>query len=126
MARNRLRDRNALLVAMRLAISSDADARTQVNMARHLGIGSRTLARRLSELNIDWPPFENWSELIAAAQRNAVQPAEPAVARSAASWLITYQVTKRRFVVAVTVEEAVARLREDVGDDITVLAIQRS
>jgi hypothetical protein len=125
--RNRLRDRDAFLEAMRVAIESHPEAVTQEGMADLLGMSTRTLSRRLKELQIDWPPFDNWSELVKnAALMGSYRRGTAVQSIPDSSWLITYQIQNRRLVAASTPEEAIAKLRAEIKGEVRVVSVQQA
>jgi hypothetical protein len=115
------KSREQLAEAMRAAVLANPTVVQHDAMARALHIAPRTLYRLRNEFKVPWPPFDDWDELVRMAGTVEVGEPEPAHVRS---WMVTYTVREQRWVSATTIEEAIAKLRAEVGPRAIILSVQ--
>lgn len=110
--------REQLADAMRAAVLANPDARQHDEMARALGISPRSLYRLRQKFQVPWPPFEDWDQLVRLA--SATEPAEAELT----AWLVTFTVREQRWITATSLEEAVAKLRAEIGPRAVIISVQ--
>lgn len=115
--------REQLAEAMRAAVLADPSARQHDGMARALNIAPRTLYRLREKFQVPWPPFDDWAELLRLAGAVDQAEAEP---RQVTSWLVTYTVREQRWITAASVEEAIAKLRAEIGPRAIIVSVQQA
>jgi hypothetical protein len=115
--------REQLAEAMRAAVLADPNASKHDGMAKALDIAPRTLYRLREKFHVPWPPFDDWAELLRLA--GAVDQTEPE-ARPFSSWLVTYTVREQRWITATSVEEAIAKLRAEIGPRGIIVSVQQA
>jgi hypothetical protein len=116
--------REQLAEAMRAAVLTNPSAAQHDGMARALNIAPRTLYRLRQKFLVPWPPFEDWTELL----RLAGAGFDPAAAepRPLTSWLVTYTIREQRWLTAASVEEAIAKLRAEIGPRAIIVSVQQA
>lgn len=117
------RTRDQLAEAMRAAVLRDPNAIRHDEMAHALGVAPRTLYRLREKFQVPWPPFDDWDALLRVAGLTEPTDAEP---RVDASWLVIYTLREQRWVAAATVDEAIAKIRAEVGPRAVIVSIQRA
>lgn len=110
--------REQLADAMRAAVLANPNAGQHDEMARALDISPRSLYRLRQRFQVPWPPFEDWDQLLRLA--GAVEPAEAELT----SWLVTFTVREQRWIAATSLEEAVAKLRTEIGPRAVIVSVQ--
>ena len=109
--------REQLAEAMRAAVLANPSARQHDDMARALGISTRSLYRLRKQFQVPWPPFEDWEQLLRLA--GAVEPAEAELT----SWLVTFTIREQRWIAATSLEDAVAKLRAEIGPRAVIISV---
>jgi hypothetical protein len=116
------RTREQLAEAMRAAILSDASAAKHDDMARAINVAPRTLYRLREKFNVPWPPFDDWDALLRMAGGG-----EQAIAETVpTSWLISYTLSGQRWVTATTIDEALAKIRAELGPRVVINSVQQA
>lgn len=109
---------------MRAAVLANPSATQHDGMARALNIAPRTLYRLRKDFNVPWPPFDDWAELLRLA--GAVIGQTDAEPRPLTSWLVTYTLREQRWLTAASVEEAIAKLRAEIGSRAIIVSVQQA
>jgi hypothetical protein len=115
------KNRDQLAEAMRAAVLATPSAANHDAMANALRISPRTLYRLRKEFNVPWPPFDDWEELLRLAGA-ALHPEDQP--REMTSWLVSFRITQQRWVTATSVEEAIAKLRAEIGPQAVITSVQ--
>jgi hypothetical protein len=108
---------------MRAAVLANPNAQHHDEMAKALGIAPRTLYRKRQDFQIPWPPFDDWEQLLRLS--GAVEQVEDE-SRELTSWLVTYTVREQRWLTATSVEEAIAKLRAEIGPRAIIVSVQQA
>jgi len=116
------RTREQLAEAMRAAVISDTNAAKHDGMAQALNIAPRTLYRLRQKFDVPWPPFDDWEALLRLASGTEQAAAE----QTPTSWLITYTLSGQRWVTAVTIDEAIAKIRTELGPRAVIVSVQQA
>lgn len=103
---------------MRAAVLANPNAGQHDEMARALDISPRSLYRLRQRFQVPWPPFEDWEQLLRLA--GAAEPAEAELT----SWLVTFTIREQRWIAATSLEEAVAKLRAEIGPRAVIVSVQ--
>ena len=106
---------------MRAAVLSDPGAAKHPGMARALRIAERTLYRLREKFNIPWPPFDDWDALLRLAGGT-----EPPAERLPTTWLVGFTVSGQRWVTATSIDEAIAKIRDELGARVVINSIQQA
>lgn len=109
--------REQLADAMRAAVLANPNASQHDEMARALGISPRSLYRLRQKFQVPWPPFDDWDQLLRLA--GAVEAEAELTA-----WLVTFTVREQRWITATSLEEAVAKLRAEIGPRAVIISVQ--
>jgi hypothetical protein len=117
------RTREQLAEAMRAAVLADPTASNHDRMAQALGIAPRTLYRLRERYQVPWPPFDDWDALLRLAGASEPTDVEP---RAETSWLVIYTLREQRWVAAATVDEAIAKIRAEVGPRAVIVSVQQA
>jgi len=107
---------------MRAAVISDPNAAKHDGMAQALNIAPRTLYRLRQKFDVPWPPFDDWEALLRLAGGTEQAAAE----QTPTSWLITYTLSGQRWVTAVTIDEAIAKIRTELGPRAVIVSVQQA
>lgn len=109
--------REQLADAMRAAALANPKVGQHDEMARALGISPRSLYRLRQKFQVPWPPFDDWDQLLRLA--GAVEAEAELTA-----WLVTFTVREQRWITATSLEEAVAKLRAEIGPRAVIISVQ--
>jgi hypothetical protein len=115
------RTREQLAEAMRAAVLANPNARSHDGMATALNVAPRTLYRLRQKFQVPWPPFDDWDALLRLAGAAVQAEDQP---RELTSWLVTYTLTQQRWITASSVEEAIAKLRAEIGPQAVITSVQ--
>lgn len=118
------RTREQLAEAMRAAVLRDPTAIRHDDMAQALGIAPRTLYRLREKFQVPWPPFDDWDALLRLAGLTEPTEAEPRVETT--SWLVIYTLREQRWVTAASIDEAIAKIRAEIGPRAVIVSVQRA
>jgi hypothetical protein len=113
--------REQLAEAMRAAVLSDPAAAKHPGMARALHIAERTLYRLRERFGIPWPPFDDWDALLRLAG-GTDQPPE----QLPTTWLVGFTISGQRWVTATSIDEAIAKIRDELGARVVINSIQQA
>lgn len=106
---------------MRAAALSDPNAAKHDGMAQALNIAPRTLYRLRQKFDVPWPPFDDWEALLRLASGT-----EQAAEQAPTSWLVTYTLSGQRWVTAGTIDEAIAKIRAELGPRAVIVSVQQA
>jgi hypothetical protein len=90
-------------------------------MAEALNIAPRTLYRLRQRFDVPWPPFDDWEALVKLAGGT-----EQAAEQPPTSWLVTYTLSGQRWVTAGTIDEAIAKIRAELGPRAVIVSVQQA
>jgi hypothetical protein len=106
---------------MRHAVLADPNAAKHDGMARALNIAPRTLYRLRQRFEVPWPPFDDWEALLRLAGGT-----EHAAEQAPTSWLVSYTLSGQRWVTAATIDEAIAKIRDELGARVAITSVQQA
>jgi hypothetical protein len=110
--RNRFRTSDAFREAARGTLERHPEIGTLEQLAKVLGMSSRTLARRLREFGIAKDELADWRARRLHARSVATTPAPN-------RWRFCLLIT------AVTLEEAIARFRDEINPSVEIESVQK-